>query len=112
MTIRGFVHEIYTVVASSAICGIPTVRRLTASAINLRIPVTGEQFIDVFFNEETGRTAYALIKDEKRLFGADDTGGWHVHPFADPDHHAALKEPMTFVEFVKLIEIQLQNKPA
>lgn len=110
MTIRDFLHGIYAVAASSPICGIPAIRRLSASAINLRIPVSSGQFIDAFFNEQTGRTAFAFIENEKRLFGADNTGGWHVHPFDDPEQHEALKEPMNFLEFIELIEARLQNE--
>ncbi len=43
------------------------------------------KFIDVFYNSYTSTTAYALIENEKRIFGVDNTGGWHIHPFDDPD---------------------------
>ncbi|NUM73784.1 hypothetical protein HUU40_05430 [candidate division KSB1 bacterium] len=112
MTVRDFLHDIYTVADSSPICGIPAIRRLTASAINLRIPVSSGQFIDAFFNEQTGRTAFAFIENEKRLFGADNTGGWHVHPFDNPDLHETRDEAMVFSDFIKLIEARLQNKQA
>jgi hypothetical protein len=32
------------------------------------------KFIDVFYNSQTGTTAYSLIEDEKRIFGTDNTG--------------------------------------
>lgn len=104
MTLREFLHDVFASADASSICGVPTLRRFTASAVNLRIPIVSGKFIDVFFNEETGRTAYALIKDTKRLFGADNTGGWHLHPFDAPDEHHSLDHPMTFDAFLALIE--------
>lgn len=104
MTISDFLHDLHTVADSSPICGIPAIRRLTASAINLRIPVSSGQFIDAFFNEQTGRTAFAFIENEKRLFGADNTGGWHVHPFDDPSQHHMIEGPMAFRNFIEQVE--------
>jgi hypothetical protein len=81
---------------------------MTPAAIGLRPEVTTGGFIDAFFNEQTGTTAFALIREGERIFGADNTGGWHVHPFADPDRHDLLPEPMSFAEFVAEIERQWQ----
>jgi hypothetical protein len=63
-------------------------------------------FIDVFYNEQTGTTAFALIQQNRRVFGADNTGGWHVHPFRDPSLHIALSQLMSFVDFLAEIESQ------
>jgi len=58
------------------------------------------RFIDVFYNNQTGTTAYALIENEKRIFGADSTGAWHLHPKEKPDSHKKCK-PVSFAEFLK-----------
>jgi len=60
-------------------------------------------FIDVFFNSDTDRIAYALIMNNKRIFGADNTGGWHVHPIDNPQEHIN-REEMSFVNFLKEVE--------
>jgi len=60
----------------------------------------GEMYIDVFYNAESGKRAYALIKDNERIFGADNTGRWHKHPFANPDGHTFCKE-VSFEDFLK-----------
>jgi hypothetical protein len=88
------------------------VRTLTATAITLRInlitpKLADPSFIDAFYNEQTGTTAYALISESKRIFGADNTGGWHVHPFTDPTQHVPILQPMTFAEFMAVVEKQL-----
>ena len=58
------------------------------------------KFIDVFYNSQTGTTSYALIKSEERIFGDDNTGGWHLHPKDDPRSHQP-SEPVSFAEFLK-----------
>jgi hypothetical protein len=89
----------------------PTIRRLSATAVNIRIPVPGNLFIDAFCNEITGRAAYALIEDAQRIFGADNTGGgWHLHPFDAPEDHEALPESMSFAEFIRRVEARLTNQ--
>ena len=104
MTLAEFEQQIYSVAMTSAICGVPTVRRLTATSISLRVGVLPGGFVDVFYNEQTGTTAYALIRQDRRVLGADNTGGWHLHPYADPDGHLPLSEPMTFAAFVAELE--------
>ncbi|MBN1889351.1 MAG: hypothetical protein JW850_15255 [Thermoflexales bacterium] len=108
MTLVEFERQVFAAALASPICDIPVVRRLTSTCINLRVSLTTGGFIDAFYNEQTGTLAFALIHQGQRIFGADNTGGWHVHPFADPDHHASLPGAMTFAEFVAEIE---QNQP-
>ncbi len=109
MKVNDFVFEIFSTAQTSPLCGIPIIRRLTPTSTNVRVPLTGGQFIDAFHNETTGRTAFALIKNNLRIFGADNTGGWHLHPFNDPARHDPLNAPMTFSEFVQSIELHLSQ---
>ena len=106
MTLVEFERHVFAVAASSPICGIPIVRRLTATSINLRLDVTTGGYIDAFCNEQTGTMAYTLIREERRIFGADNTGGWHTHPFDDPARHESLPSEMSFLDFVTEIEQQ------
>ena len=50
--------------------------------------------------------AYALVRRGRRAFGADNTGGWHIHPFDDPERHDPLPDAMLFAEFVAQVERQ------
>jgi hypothetical protein len=104
MTLAEFQRHVFDVAMASPICGIPIVRRLTTTSINLRVEVTTGGFMDVFHNEDTHTTAFALILSDRRVFGADNTGGWHIHPFDDPEQHNLLPGEMSFAEFVTLIE--------
>ena len=104
MTLGEFEAYVFAVALASDICDIPTIRRLTATFINLRIDLFAGGFVDAFYNERTGTTAFALVRDGQRVFGTDNAGGWHVHPFADPDRHVLLQGEMSFAEFVAEIE--------
>lgn len=63
-------------------------------------------FIDVYRNFETGKVAFAWIVDEERVFGADNTGGWHVHPYDNPERHRDA-EPWTLREFMDAVDDQI-----
>lgn len=104
MTLAEFEQLVYEVAADSPICGIPMLRRLSPSSISLRLDLTIGGFVDAFYNEQTGTTAFAWIYGGRRVFGADNTGGWHVHPLEAPDQHVPLQHVMSFAEFIARIE--------
>lgn len=104
MTLADFEQQLFATALASPVCDIPSVLRLTATAIKIRVYTTIDNYIDAFYNEQTGTTAYALIDNGQRIFGADNTGGWHKHPFHDPKRHDPLPGAMTFTEFVTQIE--------
>ncbi len=60
---------------------------------SLRILITSGFFIDIYANTETDRFDFSLIKDNSRVFGYDNLGGWHYHPSDKPDKHIECSEP-------------------
>jgi hypothetical protein len=86
----------------SPICGVPAVRRLTATSIGLRIDISTGGFVNAFYNEQTGTTAFAPIRQGRRAFSADNTGGWHLQPYADPDDHIPLLGATPFADLAEL----------
>ena len=110
MTVEEFENAVWTHALASTICLIPHVRRSSTTALNLRVPLATGEFIDVFYNEISGTVAYALIKDRRRIYGADNTDGWHFHPFDDPHQHIPLLQPLTFAEFLTAVEEFVKNR--
>lgn len=47
------------------------------------------RFLQVYFNEETQTTAFALIEEGERIWGIDfdNIRGWHIHTFENPESH-------------------------
>lgn len=66
-------------------------RRL--NMISLRMQIGERLFIDVYYNTDSDRLDFTTIKDEQRIFGYDNAGGWHYHPLGDPDHHEPCPQP-------------------
>ncbi len=104
MTLAEFERQVVVTALASPICGVPVLRRLSPTSINLRVDLTVGGFVDAFYNEETGTTAFAWIRDGRRVFGADNTGGWHIHPLEAPQQHLPLRSAMSFAEFIAHIE--------
>ena len=71
--------------------------------LKLRAHVGTLAFIDVFFNAESGKTSFALIKEGQRIFGADNTRGWYLHPFGSPEGHHPCAE-ISFAGFLRHVE--------
>jgi hypothetical protein len=53
----------------------------------LKAVITSDIFISIFYNAETTKYSFSIIKHGKRAFGADNARNWHVHPFEAPDSH-------------------------
>ena len=91
-----------TSVQSSVVIGIEPLL-LEEPILKLRIHLGIHTFADVFFNAETGKTSFALIKDEQRILGADNTRGWHIHPFDSPERHCPCDD-ISFASFLRQVE--------
>ena len=64
----------------------------------------------VEFEKTVYAAAFALIRQGKRIFGADNTGGWHTHPFHSPEQHIPQTQPITFAQFLSQVEKQIDVK--
>ena len=62
-------------------------------SINCRIQVTSQIFVDVYYNARSSRLDFSTIQAGQRVFGYDNAGGWHFHPFEQPDRHESCPEP-------------------
>jgi len=69
-----------------------------------------ESFIEAFFNEASQKVAFARIQDGMRIFGADNTGGWHWHPLDAPEKHIPTKAAVSFPAFIQRVEDDLKLK--
>ncbi len=49
-------------------------------------------FLEIYYNEQTKTTAFALIENEKRVWGIDydNIRGWHEHSIENPDIHKVI----------------------
>jgi len=58
-----------------------------------RVILKNHRFLQVYFNELTGTTAFALVENDMRIWGVDydNLRGWHVHPLEHPETHNQTK---------------------
>lgn len=85
------------------------VQILDDTVVKIRAALVNTAFIDVFYNVETRKCSYTMVKNKKRVFGADNSFiGWHIHPFENPNHHQ-LSPEISFREFLNYIEAEVCN---
>ena len=103
LTLReAYRHIIDSSAQSPVVIGIEPLL-LEEPVLKLCVHLGASLFVDVFFNAETGKTSFALIKDGQRIFGADNTRGWHLHPFGSPERHCPC-DATSFVSFLQQVE--------
>ncbi|MBI4745064.1 MAG: hypothetical protein HY786_00600 [Deltaproteobacteria bacterium] len=81
---------------------------LDEPALKVRAVLNESIFIDVFYNAETCKYSFALIRDNKRIFGADNLRGWHIHPFENPDEHID-SDPVSLENFLNMIRANMEK---
>ena len=65
----------------------------TDSTVALRLYIRDNLFVHVFLGELTGSLYFALIENDRRIYGIDyEARRWHQHPFVAPDRHEFLSE--------------------
>lgn len=110
LTLEAFEDQVSSVCAASLSVTSISIVASGVTWVHIRAYLQDGSFVDAFFNEATGKTAFALIKDENRIFGADNTGGWHWHLFESPESHTVAPDEIRFEEFLARIEERLGNR--
>lgn len=73
--------------------------------VKLRIFLKDRTVITAYYNDENQKTGFALLRENLRVFGADNANGiWHWHPFEDPTGHVRSETEITFEEFLARVE--------
>ncbi|WP_456328362.1 hypothetical protein [Archaeoglobus sp.] len=86
MSIDEFIEEVKNV-ANTYSLKVEILAR-TKNAIKIRVPITENIYIQLYYNQESKTRNYVLIGWNRRLFGRDCIGGeWHKHPFENPEDH-------------------------
>ncbi len=97
MTTAQLLRELYATCYLSSLVDYVDEQVVDVDVLMVRVYLTyADTFINVFYNLNTGKTAFALVSKNQRLYGIDNARiGWHKHPFEQPDKH----EPCTPVQF-------------
>ena len=70
-----------------------------------RAYLQGDMFVEIYFNESTNTTAFALIKEQDRIWGIDRDAvrGWHEHPIQNPESHIDI-QPVSITEIINSLK--------
>jgi hypothetical protein len=109
MTLEKFEEQVFSACLRSHIVASVAVSGSGITWLRLRAYLVNGMFIDAYCNEPKGRLAFALIQEGRRIFGADNTGGWHWHPFEKPDEQSSVKTEITFETFFHEITKRLEK---
>ena len=74
------------------------------------------RFLQIYFNEITGTIAFALIENDRRIWGIDydNIRSWHLHPLENPEIHQSIQEKTIeeIIEMLSAIWLSLENPPS
>jgi hypothetical protein len=112
MTLDEFETQVISTCAASPVVVSVAVIGSGITWLRLRAYLLDESFIEAFFNEATQKIAFAHIQGGIRVFGADNTGGWHWHLQGAPEEHVPTDKSVPFSVFIKRVEDDLKTKRA
>lgn len=108
MSFEEFERYVIAVCSNSSVVQSVGLFDSTPTSVRLRVFLINQSFLDVFYNQKTGIFSFALIKNNQRVFGADNAGDkWHWHPADNPESHVLAAREVTFQEFLKRLEDNL-----
>ncbi len=69
-----------------------------------RVMLQKSMFLEVYYNEMTETIAFALIEEQRRIWGIDKDNirDWHIHPLDDPTKHTSIK-PLSVFELIETL---------
>lgn len=65
----------------------------TPKSLKANIHLDKNLFIALRFNARNGRMDFALIQNNKRIFGYDNLKRWHYHPYENLSRHIICDKP-------------------
>ena len=104
MDVVTFVSELLRGLAS-----LETVQDVTSQAegptVRGRAHFAGGLFLAFYYNQVTGTQAFALVRNEQRIWGIDydSLRGWHEHPLGQAEQHIIL-EAQTMVSIIQRLK--------
>ena len=72
------------------------------------------RFLQIYFNEITGTLAFALIENNRRIWGIDydNIRSWHLHPLENSEIHQSIEEKTIeeIIDMLSAIWLSLENR--
>lgn len=104
MTAFDFSKEVVNVCSRHAFIQGIEIQLLDEPVVKIKAVLENDTFVNIFYNAETSKYSFALIKNGQRIYGADNTKNWHIHPFDSPDTHMETIE-ISLGEFLETLAL-------
>jgi hypothetical protein len=110
MDVKGFAAELLRALADTGLFGRVALQTEGPTADGHAYVQEG-LFLRFYFNEVTNTIAFALIEEQRRIWGidCDYRRGWHLHPVTDPAIHIPIV-PKSVREIVMDLEAVLLQR--
>ena len=101
MDLRIFSEELLNALAGTGLFTRVTLRTERPVSNGYAYTANAELFLRFYFNEITGTIAFALIRNQQRIWGIDydNHRGWHLHPETNPADHIAI-DPLSVSDII------------
>ena len=76
--------------------------------LEMRLVFNSEVFLDIYINGLTDKQSFALIENQKRVWGYDNYRYWHQHPIEDSTNHISCSKP-SFEKILNDVHIALDK---
>lgn len=89
----------------------PKVIQERLGSVKLRIELSKDRFIDVYFNERVETLNSALLEKGQRILGINGYSkrAWHMHPFGKTGEHIPVK-PMSIENVLRHYAVFLKKR--
>ncbi len=110
MNTAAFVEELLSALAALEAIELTAVHS-EGPIVNGRATLREDDFLSFYYNQTTGTQAFALIQDERRIWGIDydNLRGWHLHPVELPESHLPI-DPQSVTEIIQRLGEVLKRR--
>ena len=114
MKVKDFVREVRKEAAKRDYVGDVQIIDQGLYAVKMWLIITPDMKVQLYYNERTGTTNFALLLHEERIYGRNKRGrSWHRHPVERPWEHDVSPEgakPVSVAEFLQEVDKVLMEK--
>ena len=87
----------------------PELQEANPLRLKMRVLLSSDLFIDIFYGVSKKRIDFALITVAERIFGIDNLNGWHRHPFGGVKRHEVIEEPTLEEIFSEIKKVTVEQ---
>ncbi len=92
LSVEKFHQELVDAVRQYLPSGDLEIIEMSILRLKVRFYIAVSFFVDIFYAARTQKVSFAVVQKGKRIFGIDNLGDWHSHPFGKTEEHVKIPE--------------------